>query len=94
MPSERAVSNSTWLRGVGSSGGRPTPPSTWMEVPAVAGSSARIAASTRAASPAVRVRTSTTARLSGATTFGRRPPSMVPTLTVTPSAGSFMANSA
>ena len=33
-----------------------------------------------------------TARLVGATTFGRRPPSMVPTLTVTPRAGSLSAN--
>src|SRR5271166_4093978 len=39
------------------------------------------------------IRTSTTARLSGAMTLGRSPPSTVPTFTVTPRAGSLSAKS-
>ena len=53
-----------------------------------------IAAVTRSASSWVRTRTSATAPLSGATTLGLSPPSIMPTLTVTPLSTSFSAKSA
>ncbi len=92
-PIRIALASSARLRGSGSIGGRPKPPSTSSVAPVSVGRSARSASSTSRAAALVGTRTSTTAVATGATTFGRRPPSIVPTLTVTPCAGSFSANS-
>ena len=67
-------------------------PVTTSSVPGVVASSDRISRSIRAASSRVNTRTSTVARLSGATMFVRKPPSIVPTLTVTPRSASLRAN--
>ena len=80
------------LRAVLAIGGRPNVPVTRRLASSCTGTSARIAASTRRAS-LVRTRTSTLALAVGATTFGRSPPSIAPTLTVTPRSGSWSAKS-
>src|SRR5690606_24159182 len=92
--SARAWRYSSTTASVRSNGGRFTPPRTSMETPGVTGRSARMAASTRAASSITASRTSISARASAATTFEAVPPLTTPTLTVVPRAGSASASTA
>ena len=74
-----------WLRSVAGIGGRKASAVMVTVVPCFAGLSERIACATAFAAASLGARTSTSAVACGATTFALRPPSIVPTLTVTPS---------
>ncbi len=85
------ASQSCRLRSVGSIGGTSMVPSTRIRVPGTVGFKGRIAASILSPWPLVGTRTSTTALLDGATTLGLTPPSIWPTFTEMPAAGSLRA---
>ena len=87
-PTRRAVRQSWRFRGVRSRGATRIPPLTSTMTPGVEGSMARTFRSSSSPSSTVTTRTSTLARASAAMTLGRVPPSMRPTLTVTPREGS------
>lgn len=92
MPRRRPISwarrKSARLRAVGSIGDLPKAPSTRIRASGSTGCSERMAASTSTADASVGTRTSTSAIASGAITFAHKPPSIVPTFTVIPRAGS------
>src|SRR5207245_2504033 len=94
-PTSPASRCASWARrmvpALRSIGGRSTPPLTRRRAPASFGCRSLMAPTTRSASEARAKRTSISARACAATTLGRVPPSITPTLMVVPAAGSLSA---